>query len=290
MLLEGVTARLKGRAPIESRAKIWARRITVALAAFGIGCIAYGYFVEPYWPEVTHVRLESGKIPRGSRPIRIVHLSDFHSDPKPRLEQRIPDLVATQRPDVIVFTGDAVNGPEGLPNFKGCLIRLAHIAPTFVVRGNFDVLTYAKLDFFGDTGARELNGTAERLVINGTELWIAGVGLSYENRISDALGAIPPGSLAVFLYHTPDQIEAVAGRGVDLYLAGHTHGGQIRVPFYGALVVLSEYGKRFEAGLHRVGQTWLYVNRGIGMEGFSAPRVRFLSRPEITVIELVPAS
>ena len=54
---------------------------------------------------------------------------------------------------------------------------------------------------------------------------------------------------------------------MDLYCAGHIHGGQIALPFYGALVTLSKYGKRFEAGLYRVGETWLYVNRGIGMEG-----------------------
>ena len=65
--------------------------------------------------------------------------------------------------------------------------------------------------------------------------------------------------------------------------------GQIALPFYGAMVTLSRHGKRFECGLHRVDSTYLYVNRGIGMEGGRAPRVRFLARPEITVIELAPA-
>jgi hypothetical protein len=75
----------------------------------------------------------------------------------------------------------------------------------------------------------------------------------------------------------------------DLYCSGHTHGGQIALPLYGALVVLSDCGKRFEAGLYRVRGTWLYVNRGIGMEGGPVLRVRFWSRPEVTVYELVPA-
>ena len=62
------------------------------------------------------------------------------------------------------------------------------------------------------------------------------------------------------------------------------------MPFYGALVTLSRFGKRFESGLYRVGATWLYVNRGIGMEGGRGARVRFWSRPEVTVIDIYPAS
>jgi predicted MPP superfamily phosphohydrolase len=60
----------------------------------------------------------------------------------------------------------------------------------------------------------------------------------------------------------------------------------VALPGYGALVTLSKFGKRFESGFHQVGSTWAYVNRGIGMEGGSAPRVRFASRPEVTVIEI----
>ncbi len=70
------------------------------------------------------------------------------------------------------------------------------------------------------------------------------------------------------------------------YLAGHTHGGQIALPFYGALMTLSRYGKRFEGGLYQVGPTPLHVRRGIGMEGGWVPRVRFCARPEMTVLEL----
>ena len=62
------------------------------------------------------------------------------------------------------------------------------------------------------------------------------------------------------------------------------------LPFYGALITLSRFGKRFEAGLYRVEETRLYVNRGVGMEGGRAPRVRFFARPELTVIDLVPPS
>lgn len=68
---------------------------------------------------------------------------------------------------------------------------------------------------------------------------------------------------------------------VDLYLCGHTHGGQIRLPFFGALITSSDLGKRYEAGRYQQNNTTLYVSRGLGMEGLGAPRARFLSPPEI---------
>lgn len=87
-------------------------------------------------------------------------------------------------------------------------------------------------------------------------------------------------------YHTPDPVEALPP-GVDLYLAGHTHGGQVRLPFYGALITMSRFDKRYEMGRYEVNGTTLYVNRGIGSEGDGLGRARLLARPEITVIDLM---
>lgn len=263
-------------------------RLFLLAAAAGTLCIAYGRLVEPFWPEVTRVRLTSPKLKGATRPIRLVLLSDLHSDPTPRLEKRLPDLVRALEPDAIVFTGDAVNSPEGLPVFKDCVGRLAALAPTFAVLGNWDVRAFPGLDRYGGTAVKELDGTAVRLSVAGAGLWLAGVAVDEEQKIPAALEAGPAAEFRVFLHHYPDWIEEVALRKADLYLAGHTHGGQVALPLYGALVTLSRYGKRFESGLHRVRDTWLYVNRGIGMEGGPAPRVRFCSRPEITLLELSP--
>ncbi len=83
---------------------------------------------------------------------------------------------------------------------------------------------------------------------------------------------MPEGAPVVFLYHTPDEILDIAATNrVDLYCAGHTHGGQVALPLYGALVTFSKFGKRYESGLYREGQTSLYVNRGLGMEGGLGP-------------------
>ena len=117
---------------------------------------------------------------------------------------------------------------------------------------------------------------------------VCGVAFDREEKIASLLGSARKEELTVFLHHWPDEIHTAAEGGVDLYCAGHTHGGQVALPFYGALVTLSQFGKQFEGGLYKVGGTWLNVNRGIGMEGGRAPRVRFCARPEVTVIEVIP--
>ena len=75
-------------------------------------------------------------------------------------------------------------------------------------------------------------------------------------------------------------------KNVDIIMCGHTHGGQIRLPLWGAIVTLSTYNKRYEAGLYQLNPTALYVSRGIGLEGLGLPRARFLCPPEIVVIDL----
>ncbi len=73
---------------------------------------------------------------------------------------------------------------------------------------------------------------------------------------------------------------------MDLYLSGHTHGGQVRLPFYGAVFTASYYGKKYEMGQYQLGPATLYVSRGIGMAGGLIPRVRLLCPPELVLVEL----
>lgn len=267
----------------------WGRAILL-VAALGGACVAYGYWVEPYWPAIIHVRIPTAKLADRSRPLRIVHISDLHSDPAPRLEERLPGLIAAEKPDIIVYTGDSINAPAALPVFRRLMSRLAGIAPTFAVRGNWDVWYWRDHDLFGGTGVHELDGRAESVNVGGREIWLAGVAVGHEKLVAKALDDVPAGSLTIFLYHYPypDVIPADHAADVDLLCAGHTHGGQVALPLYGAIITLSKYGKTYESGLYRSGGMWMYVNRGIGLEGGSAPRVRFWARPEITAIDFVP--
>jgi uncharacterized protein len=281
-----------------TRGALSAERASLALAAVGLLCFAYGRFVEPFWPQVTHVRVESPKLKGAQRPVRVVHISDLHCDPEPRLEERLPDLIAAERPDLIVYTGDSINSAEGLPVLRKLLPRLAAVAPTYAVRGNWDTAYWRREELFGGTGVVELKKEAARVDVAGTSLWVAGAPFAsladppdgVKSGMENTLKGVPPEAFTLFLYHTPDLIlEAAETNRVDLYCAGHTHGGQVALPLYGALVTLSKFGKKYESGLHREGSTWLYVTRGLGMEGGPAPRVRFFARPEVTVIELAPS-
>lgn len=285
-----VYERLKRRPAPRSPFVRWFRRVSVALGAVGVACVLYGRLVEPYRLTETRVPLSSAKIPAGSRPIRVVHISDLHCDPSIRLENRLPEAIAAARPDLVVFTGDAINSPGGLENFRSVMTRIAAIAPTFAVRGNWDVWFWNRIDLYAGTGVRELDGSGAEVTVGDTRIWVCGTAVEHEGLQASAVAAAPAGDYCVYLQHYPDEIEEVAALGgADLYCAGHTHGGQVALPGYGALLTFSRFGKRFEAGQYRVGDTWLYVNRGIGMEGGDAPRVRFWAPPEITLFEIAPA-
>jgi uncharacterized protein len=266
-----------------------ARKISFALAELGILCIGYSFY-EPSRAEVTHVKISSPKLAKTAGSIRIVHISDLHSDPKPRLENNLATIIAAERPDLIVFTGDSVNSVAGIPVFRRVMGDFARIAPTFVVKGNWDQWSGSSEQLFNGTGVVHVDGNSVRREFRGIPVWISGMDYGSSANLANALGRIPLNEFSLFLYHLPDEIFEIADQSVDLYCAGHTHGGQVALPLYGALITFSRFDKQFEWGLHKVKNTWLYVNRGIGMEGGAAPRVRFWARPEITVIDIVPAN
>jgi predicted MPP superfamily phosphohydrolase len=277
-----LVAKLRRRPANLSRAA----KIILVAGAIGLGCVADG-FIEPYWPAVTHVEIKTNKFPKGSSRVRIVQISDLHSETPPRLEEKLPAIIAKQKPDLIVFTGDSVNDAEAIGLFRTLMSALARIAPTYVVRGNWDPADRSQA-LFGDTGVTELQGIPVRLKFGGNSIVISGTATDDPISVHAALLYIPKSEFRIFVHHFPDRIYEVAREEVDLYLAGHTHGGQVALPIYGALVTFSRFDKQFEAGLYTVDKTRLYVNRGIGLEGGRAPRVRFWSRPEITVLDIVP--
>ncbi len=262
-----------------------AGKVILSLAFIGVLCIAYAHWVEPYWLEVTRVSAASPKLKGATRAIRIAHISDLHCDPIERVENKMTAMIAAEKPDFILFTGDTMNRPDSLPVLKATLTQLAKIAPTYVVKGNWDVWYYAKLDLFGGTGVHELNNEAVKVDIAGTSLWLIGAPITNLPNFDKAFQNVPADAYKIFLYHYPDEIEEAKSRGVDWYCAGHTHGGQVALPLYGALITFSKFGKKYESGLFHEGATSLYVNRGMGCEG--TPHLRFFARPEITMIELV---
>jgi len=270
-----------------SRSYLWFERTVYALSVLGVVLFAYS-FVEPYRPAVVRVTIPAPGLAAG-RPIRVVHLSDLHCDPRPRAEPRLPGMVAGLEPDLIVFTGDAVNSDAGLPIFRNCMEELTRIAPVYAVIGNWEAWWFAHLDLYGGTGVRALLDETVSVEVDGRRFHIAGVSVDHEPRIPDVLARVPRESFCLFLHHFPAAAAEASEGGADVLLCGDTHGGQVWLPLLGEMVRIERHGVWMPRGLHRVGEAYVYVNRGIGMEGGSAPRVRFMTRPEVTLVELVPA-
>ncbi|MFW6133708.1 MAG: metallophosphoesterase [Planctomycetota bacterium] len=271
-----------------SRNRRVAERVLVTLLAVELLCAGYAWRVEPYWAETTHHRVELDALAPGAKPIRLVHISDTHCDARVRLEEDLPAHIDALRPDAVVFTGDAINSPDGQDNFRTLIRELTRIAPVYAVAGNWDhYLPFSPRELYRGTDARLLEGQALPLECADGRVWLAGAADGDVAGLVSAVADVPDGAAVIALYHRPDELERVCGA-ADVYLTGHTHGGQLALPLYGPMVTLSRHGRRFARGRHNVGGTALLVSRGIGMEGGPAPRVRFLSRPEIGLIELTP--
>lgn len=266
----------------------WRVFLLVFLAAAVGVFFCYGWFVEPFWVEVSRVALESNKLGGGS--LRVVQFSDLHCDAKAGNELVLSGLINPLEPDVVVFTGDLINNLDALPECRQALAGVNATLGKYAVMGNWDGWFGNGSWLFNGTGFRVLDGESVRLEKNEGVFYLTGLRFGFSDSDFDVLYGIPEDGYSIFLYHKPDLAEDLDGMNVDLYLAGHTHGGQIALPFYGALITLSKYGKKYEAGLYRVGNVTLYVNRGLGMEGGLAPRMRLFARPEITVFDINPVN
>ena len=265
----------------------WPALLVHALVTATLACFLYGFFIEPYRLEVNTVDVPTEKLK--STTFRIVQISDLHCDRKMRNERKLVGIINSLSPDIIVFTGDALNSLAALPLLRDTLADMRASLAKVAVRGNCDLKHWAHLDLFSGTGFELLEGGTVSVTKDGETLSITGLACRHMSPFKSLLEKVPPGRVSVLFCHYSDLIESLAGLNVDLYLAGHTHGGQVAIPFYGALVTLARSGKKYESGLYTVGDAILYVNRGIGMEGGPAPRVRFLARPEIAVFDIGPA-
>lgn len=256
-----------------------------ALAAFFLCCVPYA-FLEPYWIETPTIRLSSPALPAAAGPVRLALLSDLHFDGHELNAEAAARLVNGLKPDFIAVAGDYLNSEAGIPAARRLLAALNAPHGVFCVNGNYDLAVPAP-GLFDSLPVRRLDRSAAVLNIRGARLRLIGFDVGsgpWFRPMMKSLGTSP--GFDVLLHHYSDLAYEAREAGIGLYLSGHTHGGQVRLPFYGALITLATFGKRFESGLYRVGEMPLYVSRGLGLEGGSAPRVRFLCRPEITLIEI----
>ena len=253
------------------------KAIWCAFAGAGLGCIGYATMVEPYQVGVRQVEIESPKVT--GAPLRIVHLTDLHVRRWSRVEDQVLAHVKELKPDAILLTGDYAGWGRNADSER-LLLRLAEIAPAYAVRGNHDL----HMDFpVGGVGPTWLINRTQPVVVKGTPISLYGIDAGAEWRVWELAKFIDKRRLNICLYHYPDLIPNLSGCPYDLMLSGHTHGGQIRLPWIGALISLSRAGTRYARGLFQVDGKSAYVSQGVGCESI-LPRVRFLCPPEVALL------
>lgn len=247
------------------------------------------FHVEPHWLEVSRYELASAKV---TTPVRIVVIADMQTDAVGEYERAVVRRAMAEEPDLVLLPGDYVHLRRGL---DGELARqheeLRRVfaeeglgAPLGVhaVGGNTDGPGWERI-FAG------LPATAhtESATVAAGELLVTALDLGDSGGLSGPIAA--GDGFHVVFGHRPDF--ALGPVDADLLLAGHCHGGQVRLPFLGPPVILSAIPRRWTEGLHEIRPgTWLCVSRGIGMERVGAPRMRFNCRPQLVVIDVVPAA
>jgi predicted MPP superfamily phosphohydrolase len=271
--------------------------LALALPAQLLGTllVIVAFWVEPHRITLTRQILATSKLNDDSV-IKILHLGDLHIERITARERQLVDLVKSTQPDLILFSGDILN----LSYLKDPIawqaardIMREWIAPSgvYAVKGSPAVdLPDVFPTLLEGLAVHWLNDEKVSLMIKGQEFDLIGLNCSHKPFV-DGPKLLPLASSAnsrftILLYHSPDLAPIAARAGIDLELCGHTHGGQVRLPFFGALFTGSLYGKRYETGRIPVDKMTLYVSRGIGMEGASAPRVRFLCPPEVILWEI----
>lgn len=262
------------------------RRLLWALLV--ISAVAYGYArcVEPRWVVTRRIPLGRVHIPTVHRPpVRLVVLSDLHVDADREPFASLASRVNALEPDLVVLLGDLLNTRSALDVLQRTLRDIRAPAGKLAVQGNWEAWYWSDLPLLEGTGFEWLHRRVAKREIRGQTLHL--LGWPYRDGDDGAgaermLASLPSEDWRIFAHHTPDLVLRVPS--ADLALAGHTHGGQISLPLFGAMVTLSRYGKRFERGLIQVGPTRLYVNPGIGVEP-SVP-LRLGVRPEITLLLL----
>ena len=276
-----------------TRRKFFGIAATAGIAALGADSV----LIEPNHPRIVQQEIALPRWPVQLNGFTIALLADFHYDPYfsvHPLEAAI-GMVNGLRPDLIVLAGDFVSASTFGSDEKAAaaaepcsefLRRMRAQHGLWAVMGNHDVST----DRHRVTGALQAEGIqvlvnqSVPIESNGARFWLCGVDdvLDGSPDLAATLRDVPPNAASILVAHEPDYADYVAGFPVDLQLSGHTHGGQVRLPFLGPLY-LPALAKRYIWGLYKIRDLTLYTNPGIGTVGIP---VRWNCPPEITLLTL----
>jgi uncharacterized protein len=273
------------------------RRFLAGIALGGIGGPCYMRFIEPRWLEVSRHPIPIGLAP-AQPPLRILHLSDLHASPEVSLEFIRKAVWAGLgfEPDLVCLTGDFITRRlRDFDRYVEVLQALAAKAPTFACLGNHDGGAWARaIGGYDDTTevrrllrqsrVEALHNASACVRLGGRQIWVVGLGDLWAGECAPAQafsGQPPADALTIVLAHNPDSKEELVSYRWQLMLSGHTHGGQLRLPWLGTPLAPVE-DKRFVQGAHPWNRRWLHVTKGIG----NVYGLRFNCRPEISLLTL----
>jgi len=248
---------------------------------------------ETHQPVVDHVRIPIKNLKSSLEGFTILQMSDIHLRPftRPELVKKAVEMSNRLRPDLVALTGDYVwRDQEAAFELAPILAGLDARYGVYSVLGNHDLWLDVRVikSAFADAGLPVLINEGLEVNTGNGSLYLAGLddGWSGKMDLNKALENAPAGAPVVLRLHEPDLVNQTSrDPRVALQRSGHTHGGQIRIP--GKPPILSPHlGKKYDQGLFRVNDTWLYTNRGLGV--ISIP-LRYNCPPEITLLTLTKA-
>ena len=241
---------------------------------------------------IRKITLSYPNLPPAFDGFRLLHLSDFHIDGVDGLAEALAAVLRGLRPDLCVFTGDyrfEDRGPsaEVYPRMRQVVEAISARHGILGILGNHDAAEIAI--GMEELGVRMLVNEHIEIRRGGDSLWVAGLDDPFDYRCDDldqALEGVPREAFKILLAHAPEVYQKAAAHGVDLYLSGHTHAGQIRLPVIGSVKHNSHCPKEFSYGLWRHADMRGYTTSGVGC---SSVPVRFHCPPEVVIVELKSA-
>ena len=273
----------------------------LAAGAGALGLLGYATAIEPYDLRVVRLEMHTPRLPPAFDGYTLCQISDLHMRQMGRRERALRRLMATLPPvDLVAITGDLIHTQRGIVPFLDLAGSFAVRDGLYAIFGNSEHKNGVRPHAFEKTlAAHNITPLLNRhvtLTRGGVQIALAGVDdpVNDKDDLPAALAGVPDSLFTLLLMHSPDGIAEAVTRGVDVVLSGHTHGGQVRLPFFGAPHTHTHLGRRMSDGYYagkrlrhaiglRPGRTQLYVTRGLGVSGLA---LRFLAPPELTLITL----
>ncbi len=271
--------------------------------------IVWAFLIEPNWFRLKKMKIAGQKKIR--KPITVLHLSDVHFSGKAGSKRHFFQRLSMLNPDLIFLTGDIIDNDPGINTAVQLLSGLRSRYGTFLVLGNHEYFDYRTMDNLryhlgiGKTathrnnvdrfvaemekiGIHVLINRSMKLQVHGNPVFIAGTDDPVTQKVDfeKTLHGMSHETLNILLIHHLDALLKLTHHGVDFVFGGHTHGGQIRIPFLGPLVCETKLPRKYVSGLHQYKDMTVFVSMGLGAGRSIFPR--FACRPEAILFEITP--